>query len=80
MKTRSYYEKRYKGYPDLVTLKEFCAMMGGMGQVQAYNLLRQDLVTHFLVRHTYLIPKSCVIDYILSDHYEQYRHHLKSHI
>lgn len=78
MKGRKFYESYFSAYPDVVTLDQFREMLGGMGDVQARRLMRQNHVKHFYIRGTYLIPKTYVIDYILSTHYAQYRMKLKS--
>lgn len=80
MKNRKYYEQYFADYPDLVNLTQFREMMGGMGDVQARRLMQQNQVQHFLIRGTYLIPKACVIKYVLSPHYAKYRLKLKSKI
>lgn len=80
MKKREYYEKLFEEYPDVVTLPEFRNMLGGIGDTTARKLMRQSRVKHFCIRHTYLIPKPCVIDYVLSDHYAEYSKELKVRI
>ncbi len=77
MKNREYYEKLYDSYPDIVTVPEFCKMLGGIGDVTARKLIRANHVKHYYIRCTYLIPKSYVIDYVLSKHYAQYKKELK---
>ncbi len=77
MKKRGYYEELFAPYPDVVTLPEFCKMLGGIGDSTARKLMRGNHVRHFFIRHTYLIPKASVIDYVLSPHYEKYRKELK---
>ena len=43
--------------------------------------LIEDQVGGFVdIRNTYLIPKTHVINYLLSTHYEKYRRRLKAHI
>ena len=64
-------------YPDVVSLPEMCAMMGGIGDSTARKLLRSGRIKSLMVRSTYYIPKKCVIDYLLSDHYKMYRQELK---
>ena len=78
MKSRKFYENYFASYPDLVSLDQFRKMLGGMGVVQARKLMQQNHVKHFYIRGTYLIPKSHVIDYILSTHYTKYRLKLKA--
>ena len=75
--TRQDYEKRFLTFPDVVTINEFRAMLGGIGEGTARKLLRGNHVEHFYVRGTYYIPKVKVIDYLLSPHYMQYRFKLK---
>ncbi len=41
--TRQDYEKRFRLYPDVVTIAEFCAMLR-IGDTYARKLLRQNLV------------------------------------
>ena len=80
MRNRPYYEKLFEAYPDVVTLPEFREMLGGIGDTTARKLMRGNHVRHFYIRHTYLIPKANVIDYVLSKHYAQYRKELKVQI
>ena len=80
MKKRSYYEQRFADYPDLVTLPQFREMLGGIGDVTARKLMRGNRVKHYLIRGTYLIPKPWVIDYILSEHYAEYKGKLKAQV
>ena len=78
--TRKQLEKRFSLYPDVVTLQEFRQMLGGIGDKTARKLVRDNHVKHYYIRNTYLIPKTHVIDYLLSTHYEKYRRQLKAHI
>jgi hypothetical protein len=77
MKSRSYYEELFKDYPDVVTLPEFIKMLGGIGDSTARKIVRGHHVKHFYIRDTYFIPKPCVIDYVRSKHYAQYKKKLK---
>lgn len=78
--TRNQLEKRFSLYPDVVTLQEFRQMLGGIGDKTARKLVRENRVKHYYIRNTYLIPKTHVIDYLLSTHYEKYRRRLKAHL
>lgn len=80
MKNRAYYEKQFVSYNDVVTLTEFRGMLGGIGDSTARKLMKTNKIKHFLIRHTYLIPKSCAIDYILSADYAAYKNKLKVQI
>lgn len=75
--TRADYMKRFRTFPDVVTINEFRAMLGGIGETTARKLLRQNVVGHFYINCTYYIPKEKVIDYLLSPHYMAYRFKLK---
>ncbi len=77
MKSRSHYEELFKNYPDVVTLPGFLKMLGGIGDSTARKLVRGNHVKHFYIRDTYYIPKSCVIDYVRSKHYAEYKKKLK---
>lgn len=77
MKNRKYYEQRFADYPDLVTLSQFREMLGGIADSTARKLMRENRVKHYYIRTTFLIPKPWVIDYILSDHYAEFRNKLK---
>ena len=77
MKKREYYENLFASYPDVVTLQEFREMLGGIGDGTARKLMRATHVKHYYIRHTYLIPKPYVIDYVLSAHYAEYKNELK---
>ena len=79
-KLRTHYEQLFASYPDVVTLPEFCKMLGGIGDGTARKLMRGNSVKHYYIRYTYLIPKDWVIDYVLSDHYNEYKKALKVQI
>ena len=64
-------KKCFYAYPDVLTINEFRAMLGGIGDNYARKLLRQNLVEHFYICGTYYIPKMKVIDYMLSPIYVQ---------
>lgn len=80
MKTRAQYEKLFASYPDVVTLPEFQTMLGGIGDSTARKIMRANKVKHFYIRCTYLIPKACVIDYVLSEDYAKYSKTLKARV
>lgn len=81
MKDRKYYETKFKDYPDVVDIVGFRQMLGGIGDGTARKLLREKRVRHFLVyknnHDAYCIPKCWAIDYIISDHYQNYKTKLK---
>ena len=77
MKNKAYYEQLFAKYPDVVTLKQFREMLGGIADSTARKLMRENRVKHYYIHTTYLIPKPWVIEYILSEHYVEYKHSLK---
>ena len=76
--TRKQYEALFAKYPDVVTLQQFCEMLGGIGDNTARKLIQENVVRHFVIDHGYMIPKVCVIDYVMSKHYKLYRLKLKA--
>ena len=44
MRTRAHYEKLFAAYPDVVTLPEFQAMLGGIGDSTARKIMRANTV------------------------------------
>ena len=79
-KSRAYYEKMFFTYPNVVTIVQFCEMLGGIGDGTARKLLRSNKVHHYYIRTTYHIPKASIIEYVTSDHYSKYKKKLKVHI
>ena len=79
-KDRKYYETLFRPYPDLVTIDQFRKMLGGIGNGTARKLLQENYVHHFMIKHTYLIPKTYIVDYVLSDHYSTYKKTLQVEI
>ncbi len=77
---RKYYENLFRPYPDLVTIAQFRKMLGGIANGTARKLLQENHVQHFMINHTYLIPKTYIIDYVLSAHYSTYKKTLQVEI
>lgn len=71
--TVSFYKKKFKAYPDLVTVLEFREMLGGIGDSLARRLIRENKVRHFYIKPYYYIPKSSVIEYVMSEDYAKRR-------
>lgn len=65
MRTREHYEKLFAAYPDVVRMEDFRAMLGGVTEVTALKILEQGQIKFFFIRRRHLIPKVCVIDYLL---------------
>lgn len=73
-------KKLYADYPDVVTLKQFREMLGGISDGIARKLMQGDHVEHFVVNGTYYIPKKFVIEYVTSPHYYMLQMKLKHRI
>lgn len=71
MKSRSYHIRKYTSFPDLVTIDQARTMLGWVGMNTVYKLVRSKRLFACYIRGTYLIPKSCLIDFIFSDHYQK---------
>jgi hypothetical protein len=80
MRDKQYYQERFKGYLDVVTLQQFKEMLGGIADSTARKLMRENRVKHFYIRETYMIPKEYVIEYVLGEHYEEYKYCLNVQI
>lgn len=79
MFSRDYYESKFRSYADLVILTEMRKMLGGIGDRKAMTLIRSGRIKAFYIDQKYLIPKICIIDYLLSLNNlpEECNHHKK---
>ena len=66
--TRKDWMDQFQNYPDVVEVKDLCAMLGGIKAKDARQLLQAGKIKSFLIGRKYQIPKECVIDYLLEDH------------
>ncbi len=57
IKNEKYYEKLFEDYPDVVNIKTFREMLGGISEQSARRLMRENRVKHYFVSLTYMIPK-----------------------
>jgi hypothetical protein len=80
IKNKKYYEELFKNYPDVVNIKIFREMLGGISEAAARRLMRENRVKHYFVSLTYMIPKVWIIEYVLSEDYEEYKEKLKVQI
>ena len=67
MNQRTFFEKLYADYPDLVSLNDLQAMLGGISQGRALKLVKQGAVKSFYVHGKFMIPKICIIDYLMGN-------------
>lgn len=79
-RNKKYYRELFANYPDVVTLLEFRKMLGGIGDSTARKLIRENRVKHYCIQCTYYIPKTWVIEYVLSPHYQEYKDKLSVQI
>ncbi|MBE6928277.1 MAG: hypothetical protein E7467_07325 [Ruminococcaceae bacterium] len=67
MNHRVYFEKLFADYPDLVSLQNLQEMLGGISQGKALKLVKQGEIKSFYVHSQYMIPKICIIDYLMGN-------------
>ena len=58
--TLTYQGKLFAEYPDVVSVKQMCIMLGGISMKTAYKLLGNGEIGK-----SFKIPKICVIEYLL---------------
>jgi hypothetical protein len=67
MSTREHFDKMFAAYPDVVRMDQFRAMLGGVTESTALKILEQGHIKFFFIRRRHLIPKVCVIDYLMGE-------------
>jgi len=78
---RKYYEWLFESYPDVVDLQMLRKMLGGISESVIRVKLQNSTIKHFKMDgKKYMIPKIYVVDYVLSDDYQNYKHMLKAQI
>ena len=74
---RQYYYRLFEGYPDVVDTETVREMLGGIGIGTVWKLIRGNHLKHIhYLEQCFLVPKEWLIDYILSDHYTNYKQNL----
>lgn len=73
MPERFEYEIKFSNYPDVVTTKELMVMLDGICEHTALSLLQKGKIKHFRIGNRYRIPKTYVIDFMMSDEYTTFR-------
>ena len=51
-------------YPDVVTAKQLCSMLGGIGIKSVYKCLHNGEIKSFKIGKGFRIPKRSVIEYL----------------
>ena len=60
------YNKMFKDYPDVVTIKELQQMLG-IGKNLAYELVNTNAIPHTKIGRRIIVTKTNVIKYLLSE-------------
>ncbi|MDR1002090.1 MAG: helix-turn-helix domain-containing protein [Oscillospiraceae bacterium] len=64
LKTNEAYKLLFPEYPDVVTVKQMCEMLGGISDKTGYRLLHSGEIKSFTIGRCIRIPKVHVIDYL----------------
>lgn len=59
------YRTMFSQYPDVITVKQMCEMIGGISEKTAYRLIHSGKVKHITIGHSIRIPKVFLIDYLM---------------
>ena len=54
-------EKIFSEYPDVVTVKQMCVMLGGISMKTAYKMLECGDIRHLKIGKSFKIPKVCIL-------------------
>ena len=60
-------EKLFSDYPDVVTVKQMCVMLGGISMKTAYMLLEVGDIRFLKIGKSFKIPKVFIIEYLVGD-------------
>lgn len=58
-------ERLFANYPDVVSVEQMCAMLGGIGKRTAYSLLRDGEIHYVRIGKSFKIPKISIIEYLV---------------
>ena len=58
-------ERLFANYPDVVSVEQMCAMLGGIGKKTAYDLLKAGEIRYLKIGKSFKIPKISVIEYLI---------------
>lgn len=59
-----YYKVMFTEYPDVVSVEQLSAMLGGPSSKSIYRLLRSGEIQSYRIGKRYRIPKVSVIEYL----------------
>lgn len=60
-------ERLFSEYPDVVTVKQMCTMLGGISMKTAYQLLETGAIRYLKIGKSFKIPKIFIIDYLVGN-------------
>lgn len=60
-------EKIFSEYPDVVSVKQMCVMLGGISMKTAYKLLEDGDIRYLKIGKSFKIPKVFIIEYLVGD-------------
>ncbi len=69
------YSLMFRGYPDVVNVKQLCEMLGGISTKTACRLLQENKIEHFKIGRIYKIPKIHVLKYLKVEGYFTEKEH-----
>ena len=58
-------ERIFEEYPDVVSVEQMCAMLGGIGKRTAYSLLKDGAIRYVKVGRSFKIPKTSVVEFLM---------------
>ncbi len=64
LKVNESYQMLFCAYPDVVTIKQMCEMLGGICEKTGYRLLHSGKIKYVAIGRSYRIPKINIIDYL----------------
>ncbi len=73
MQDRTYYEAKFRDYPDVVTKKDFLVMLDNIDDRTATKLFKENAVRTIRIGRFVYIPKESIIDFLISEKYIQFR-------
>ena len=65
MSATQIYNKMFKSYPDVITVKELQQMLG-IGKNLAYELVNKNAIQHVKIGNKIIITKVSVINYLIN--------------
>lgn len=61
------HDRLFSEYPDVVTVKQMCTMLGGISMKTAYQLLETGTIRYLKIGKSFKIPKIFIIDYLVGE-------------